>query len=62
MPKKFLTETHPSVAKRIYLPEFGIRSEVNVFIDAENNVHVTGGELQTEVLPILTAYPAQKES
>jgi Xaa-Pro dipeptidase len=51
-----------SIEPGIYLPEFGIRSEVNVFIDAENNVHVTGGELQTEVLPILTAYPAQKES
>ena len=41
-----------SIEPGIYLPEFGIRSEVNVFIDADGQVHVTGG-LQTEVLPIL---------
>ena len=34
--------------------EFGVRSEVNVFVDANGGVHVTGG-LQTEVLPILAA-------
>jgi hypothetical protein len=29
-----------------------VRSEVDVFIDADRRVHVTGG-LQTEVVPIL---------
>jgi Xaa-Pro dipeptidase len=37
----------------IYLPEFGVRSEVNVFVDAQRNVHVTGGAPQTEVVPLL---------
>ena len=35
-----------------YLAEFGIRSEVDVFVDAGGEVHVTGG-LQARVLPIL---------
>ncbi|QDU79162.1 Aminopeptidase [Polystyrenella longa] len=38
-----------SIEPGIYLPEFGIRSEVNVYIDHDNNVHVTGGPVQTEV-------------
>ncbi len=41
-----------SVEPGIYLDEFGVRSEVNVFVNGEGSVHVTGG-LQTEVLPIL---------
>ena len=42
-----------SIEPGIYLAEFGVRSEVNVFIDAAGQVHVTGGDLQTEVMPIL---------
>ena len=42
-----------SVEPGIYQEEFGVRSEVDVFVDAEKNVHVTYGELQTEVVPIL---------
>jgi Xaa-Pro aminopeptidase len=41
-----------SVEPGIYLPEFGVRSEVNVFVHPDRSVHVTGG-LQTRVLPIL---------
>ena len=41
-----------SIEPGIYLDEFGVRCEINVFIDSESNVHVTGG-VQTEVLPIL---------
>jgi Xaa-Pro aminopeptidase len=47
-----LPRTCFSVEPGIYLPEFGVRSEINVFIDASRKVHVTGG-LQTEVMPIL---------
>jgi len=47
-----LPRTCFSIEPGIYLPGFGVRSEVNVFIDAERNVHVTGGELQTEVVCI----------
>jgi Xaa-Pro aminopeptidase len=47
-----LRRTCFSVEPGIYLEEFGVRSEVNVFVDGEGKVHVTGG-LQTEVLPVL---------
>ncbi len=46
-----------SIEPGIYLPDlpdFGMRSEVNVYIDGAGHVHVTGG-LQTEVVPILKA-------
>jgi len=51
-----LPRTCFSIEPGIYLPEFGVRSEVNVFIDAQNQVHVTGGPLQTTVVPILASY------
>src|SRR5205085_11422728 len=35
-----------SIEPGIYLADFGVRSEVNVLIDAKNKVHVTGGERQ----------------
>lgn len=44
-----------SVEPGIYLDEFGVRSEINVFVDLDGQVHVTGG-VQTEVLPILKLY------
>ena len=44
-----------SVEPGIYLPEFGVRLEVDVFVDGDGQVHVTGGP-QTEVLPILAKY------
>ncbi len=42
-----------SVEPGIYQSEFGVRSEVNVFVDWDGQVHVTGGDLQTSVVPIL---------
>jgi Xaa-Pro aminopeptidase len=47
-----LRRTCFSVEPGIYFDDFGIRSEVNVFIDAGGGVHVTGG-LQSHVLAIL---------
>src|SRR6202008_686755 len=51
--RRVLPRTCFSVEPGIYLKDFGVRSEVNVFIDAQSNVHVTGGTPQTHVLPIL---------
>jgi Xaa-Pro aminopeptidase len=51
--RRVLRRTCFSIEPGIYLPEFGIRSEVNVFIGANGQVHVTGGEPQTEVLALL---------
>lgn len=47
-----LPRTGFTIEPGIYLPEFGVRSEVNVFIAADGAVHVTGG-LQRTVLPVL---------
>lgn len=38
-----------SIEPGVYLPEFGIRSEVNVYVAKDGGVHVTGGQLQTAV-------------
>jgi Xaa-Pro aminopeptidase len=51
--RRVLRRTCFSVEPGIYLPEFGVRSEVNVFVDGQGTVHVTGGELQREVVAVL---------
>ena len=51
--RRVLPRTCFSVEPGIYLPEFGVRSEVDVFVDAAGKVHVTGGEPQTAVVPVL---------
>jgi Xaa-Pro dipeptidase len=48
-----LPRTCFSVEPGIYLDEFGVRSEVNVFVDAGGTVHVTGGPPQERVLAVL---------
>jgi Xaa-Pro dipeptidase len=47
-----LPRTCFSIEPGVYLDEFGVRSEVDVFVDAAGTVHVTGG-LQKSVVPIL---------
>lgn len=47
-----LPRTCFSIEPGIYFEDFGVRSEINVFIDARKVVHVTGG-LQRSVVPIL---------
>jgi len=51
--RRVLPRTCFSVEPGIYLPEFGVRSEVNVFVDAAGQVHVTGPEPQREIVPLL---------
>ena len=51
--RRVLPRTCFSIEPGIYLPDFGVRSEVDVFVDAAGVVHVTGGELQREVVRIL---------
>ena len=45
-----------SVEPGIYLPEFGVRSEVNVYIGADGTVHVTGPKPQERVLSVLAEF------
>ena len=54
--RRVLPRTCFSIEPGIYLPEFGVRSEVNVFVDKDDKVHVTGGDSQTEVVAILRAF------
>jgi Xaa-Pro aminopeptidase len=51
--RRVLPRTCFSVEPGIYLPEFGVRSEVDVFVDAQGTVHVTGPAPQVHVVPIL---------
>lgn len=53
--RRVMKRTCFSIEPGIYLEDFGVRSETNIYIDAEGGVHVTGGELQTEIVPILAA-------
>ncbi len=54
--RQILPQTCFSIEPGIYLEEFGVRSEVDVFVDAQRNVHVTGGLLQDAVIPVLKEY------
>ena len=52
--RRVMRKTCFSIEPGIYLPgEFGVRSEIDVYIDAAGGVHVTGGPLQTEIRRIL---------
>ena len=54
--RTILRRTCFSIEPGIYLPEFGVRSEVDVYVDAEGAVHVTGGELQREIVRIIAQF------
>lgn len=47
-----LPRTCFSIEPGIYLEEFGIRSEINVFITKDSEVRVTGGPVQREILAL----------
>jgi Xaa-Pro aminopeptidase len=49
--RRIIPHTCFSIEPGIYLPEFGVRSEVNVYI-AEDKAEVTGA-VQTEILKLL---------
>jgi len=51
--RRVLPRTCFSIEPGIYLPEFGVRSEVNVYVDGAGTVHVTGGDPQRHVTPLL---------
>ena len=51
--RRLLPRTCFSIEPGLYFDDCGFRSEVDVYIDAHGRVHVTGGPLQTEIVPIL---------
>jgi Xaa-Pro aminopeptidase len=50
--RRVLPRTCFSIEPGIYQKEFGVRSEVNVLIGQDSQMHVTGGERQTSVVAI----------
>ena len=54
--RRILPRTCFSIEPGIYLPEFGVRSEVDVYVDEAGEVHVTGGPVQQRVVAILADY------
>ena len=51
--RRILPGTLFTIEPGIYLPDFGVRSEINVFVQKDGHVLVTGGPLQTEVVAIM---------
>ncbi|OWK36610.1 M24 family metallopeptidase [Fimbriiglobus ruber] len=51
--RRVMRRTCFSIEPGIYLPEFGVRSEINIYVDKDGGVHVTGGALQTEIRRVL---------
>ena len=47
-----LPNTCFSIEPGVYLPEFGIRSEIDVYL-SDTEAHVYSEPIQTEVIPIL---------
>ena len=45
--RQILPQTLFTIEPGIYLPEFGVRSEIDVFIHRDGRVQVTGGPVQT---------------
>lgn len=52
--RRLIPNTCFSIEPGIYLPEFGVRSEIDVFIGT-NEVVIGGQPIQTEVVPIMAA-------
>ncbi|HEY9870839.1 MAG TPA: M24 family metallopeptidase, partial [Candidatus Obscuribacterales bacterium] len=50
--RRLIPSTGFSIEPGIYLPEFGVRSEIDVYIGT-NEIVVAGQPIQTEVVPIL---------
>ncbi len=48
-----LPRTCFSIEPGIYLPEFGVRSEIDVYVDKDGEVHVTGGPVQERIVALL---------
>ncbi|MGF1582984.1 MAG: M24 family metallopeptidase [Gemmataceae bacterium] len=51
--RRVMPSTCFSIEPGIYMAEFGVRSEVDVFVDQNGQVHVTGPTPQTEVVALL---------
>jgi len=56
--RQLLPGTGFSIEPGIYLPEFGVRSEMDVYLDPEKGPVVTTAPRQTAIIPLLSWRPA----
>ena len=54
--RRILPRSLFTIEPGIYLPEFGVRSEIDIYIHADGTVQVTGGPIQTEIVAILREF------
>lgn len=54
--RRILPGTLFTIEPGIYLPEFGVRSEIDVYVHHDGRVEVTGGPVQTKVVALLAEY------
>lgn len=54
--RRILPRTLFTIEPGIYLPEFGVRSEIDIYIHADGTVQVTGGPIQTAIVAILEEF------
>ncbi len=54
--RRILPRTLFTIEPGIYLPEFGVRSEIDVYIHADGQVQVTGGPIQRQIVAILAEF------
>ncbi len=54
--RRILPRTLFTIEPGIYLPEFGVRSEIDVYVHADGRVEVTGGPIQTAIVAILAEF------
>ena len=60
--RRILPRTLFTIEPGIYLPEFGVRSEIDVYIHADGRVEVTGGPIQTAIVAILAEVEMSRPS
>ena len=60
--RRILPRTLFTIEPGIYLPEFGVRSEIDVYINADGRVEVTGGPIQTAIVAILAEVEMSRPS
>ena len=54
--RRILPRSLFTIEPGIYLSEFGVRSEIDIYIHADGTVEVTGGPIQTAVVAILAEF------
>ena len=54
--RRILPRSLFTIEPGIYLPEFGVRSEIDIYIHADGSVQVTGGPIQTAIVAILAEF------